>query len=179
MTVKKASEIGSSVIRSKAKAVKGIRSLKVKRAIKDLKDSMRKYGLVGMAAPQIGVSLRIFVTEIRKTQYRKTAELDSFRMFINPRIVSQSRKMADGYEGCGSVAIGGLFGPVKRPAGVTVEAFDGHGDKFRLKASKLLARVIQHEMDHLDGIVFIDRITDTKRLLGKGEYLNMVKKTHK
>jgi len=176
MAVKKTSEIGSPVIRSKTKAVKGIGNLKVKRVIKDLKDSMRKYGLVGMAAPQIGIGLRIFVTEIRKTPYRKTAELDQFRVFINPRIVSLSRKSVDGYEGCGSVASGGLFGPVKRSSSVIVEAWNERGDKFCFKASKLLARVIQHEMDHLDGVVFIDRVTDTKKLLGRGEYLKMAKK---
>ena len=176
MSIKETSEIGSAVIRSKAKAVKSIRTKKVGRIVKDLKDSMRKHGLVGMAAPQIGIGLRIFVTEIRKTPYRKTAELDQFRVFINPRIVNRGGKLVYGYEGCGSVANGGLFGPVKRSSSVIVEAWNERGDRFCHKASSLLARVIQHEMDHLDGVVFIDRVTDTKKLLGRGEYLKMAKK---
>ena len=179
MIIKEVSEIGSKVIRTRAKEVKFLKSLMVKKTIKDLTDSMRKHGLVGMAAPQIGIGTRIFVTEIRKTPYRKDAELDKLRIFINPKIVSSSDKCVIGHEGCGSVSNGGLFGPVKRPEEVVVQALDSNGDKFHLEVSGLLARVIQHEIDHLNGVVFIDHVSDTRKLLGKTEYLKMEKENIK
>lgn len=180
MAIKKTSEIGSKIIRSRAKHVKGLTSAKLKKIIKDLTDTMRHEGLVGIAAPQIGVGSRIFITEVRKTKYRKNiSELDSLRVFINPKIKKFSKKMIDGYEGCGSVANGGLFGIVKRSKTVFVKAVNENGEKFEMETSGLLARIIQHEIDHLNGVCFIDKITDTKKLLGRQEYLDMRKKESK
>lgn len=177
MAIKKTSEIGSKVIRSRAKNVSKISSAEVKKIITNLIDSMRDKGLVGMAAPQIGVGSRIFVTEVRKTKLRKNvAMLDPLRIFINPKITRTSKKLVNGYEGCGSIASGGLFGVVRRPETVSVRAFDQNGEEFELETSGLLARIIQHEVDHLNGICFIDKITDTKKLLGREEYLKMRKK---
>lgn len=177
MAIKKTSEIGSKVIRSRAKEINKIFSVVVRKIITDLTDSMRDKDLVGMAAPQIGVGSRIFVTEVRKTKLRRDIKiLDSLRVFINPKIMRKSKKQVSGYEGCGSVASGGLFGVVKRHETVSVRAFDQNGEEFELETSGLLARIIQHEMDHLNGICFIDKITDTKKLLGREEYLNMRKK---
>jgi peptide deformylase len=177
MAIKKTAEIGSEVIRSRAKEVDKINSSKVKKIIKDLTDSMRHENLVGMAAPQIGIRSRIFITEVRKTMFRKNiSELDTLRVFVNPKITKTSKKLAVGYEGCGSVASGGLFGNVKRPETISVRAFNETGEEFELETSGLLARIIQHEMDHLNGICFIDKITDTKTLLGKQEYIKRGKK---
>ena len=75
---------------------------------------MRYHGLVGMAAPQIGINQRIFVSEIRRTKTRKQQETDPVRVFINPKITNFSRGQEAGYEGCGSVAYAGLFGSVRR-----------------------------------------------------------------
>jgi len=132
---------------------------------------MRYQGLVGMAAPQIGINRRIFVSEIRKTKTRTRSGIDPVRSFINPKIINSSRKQVVGYEGCGSVACSGLFGNVKRAQSLTIEAFDEKGKKFKLYASGLLARIIQHETDHLDGEVFLDRLSDTKSLMSREEYL--------
>lgn len=165
-------QIGNSIIRRKSKKVKDISSKKIKRITKDLIDSMRFHGLVGMAAPQIGLSLRIFVTEIRKTKTRKKQEkADSPRVYINPSIIFYSKKHVVGYEGCGSVTSGQLFGPVRRPEKITVKAQDARGKVFIIKAKDLLARVIQHELDHLNGFVFIDKVADTKKLLSRDEYI--------
>ena len=84
--------------------------------------------------------------------------------------------MVDGYEGCGSVASGGLFGLVKRPETISIQASNENGEKFELETSGLLARIIQHEVDHLNGVCFIDKITDTKKLLGREEYIKFGKK---
>jgi len=150
MVIKQTTQIGSPVIRKKSRSVLRIHAKATKRIIRNLIDSMRHHGLVGMAAPQIGINRRIFVTEIRKTKTRKPDELDSVRVFINPKIVSRSRKQVGGYEGCGSVANAGLFGSVKRPYVVVVKALNEKGRKFKLRATDLLARIIQHENDHLD-----------------------------
>lgn len=176
MVIKKITQIGNPIIRKKSKVVKSIASSNIKRIVKNLADSMRHYDLVGMAAPQIGKNLRIFVTEIRNRASRKKIkkeELDGLRIFINPKLKQFSERQVIGYEGCGSVARGDIFGKVKRAYGVSVEALDKKGDKFSLRATKLLARVIQHEFDHLEGIVFLDRVSDTKSLMSKEEYLKL------
>jgi peptide deformylase len=126
-----------------------------------------------MAAPQIGVCSRIFVTEIRETKLRKAHsanDIDDLRVFINPKVISVSEKTTKGWEGCGSVACADLFAKVERPKEITVEAFDKKGEKFTLTAKGLLARVIQHEIDHLNGVVFTD-IADRKTFMSREPYL--------
>lgn len=177
MTIRLTSEIGSKVIRSRAKEVVNVSSGKVKKILKDLTDTMRHRNLVGMAANQIGVGSRIFVTEVRKTTIRKNiSNLDPLRVFINPVVTKTSKKLVEGYEGCGSVASGGLFGIVARPETVSVRAINENGEEFELETSGLLARIIQHEVDHLNGICFIDKVTDTKKLLGRGEYIKLARR---
>jgi peptide deformylase len=172
MVFKRATQVGNPIIRKKSLSVKAIlHSQKTKKILKDLIDSMRYHNLVGMAAPQIGINRRIFVSEIRKTKLRKSNETDPVRIFINPKIISLSRNQVFGYEGCGSVANAGLFGNVRRARSVVVEAFNEKGEKFRLHASDLLARIIQHEIDHLDGKIFLDRLSDMKSIMSREEYL--------
>ena len=173
MSIKKAVQIGNKVIRNKSIAVKDVSVKEIQQIIKNLVDSMRHDNLVGMAAPQIGKNYRIFVTEIRKTNYRKSVDKNnSLKVYINPKIISKSKKQIEGYEGCGSVVSAQLFGKVKRPNSVVCSALDEKGESFNVKASGLLARVIQHEIDHLDGIVFIDKVSDTRTLLDKQSYIN-------
>ncbi len=176
MAVKKISEIGSKPIRLRAKKISDIQSTHIKKLIKDLRDTMRYNNLVGIAAPQIDKSLRAFVIEIRETKYRKKMKPDLLRVFINPHIISHSKRMVSDYEGCGSVASTNIFGPVKRYLSVVVQAQNQQGENFKYKASGFLARVIQHEMDHLNGIVFIDKVTNSKQLLGREEYIKRNKR---
>lgn len=170
MIIKHVSQIGEPVIRTKAKKILSFGVVKTRRMITDLKDSMRHYHLVGMAGPQIGVSLQVFVTEIRKTSIRRTKQVDPFRIFINPKVIYRSKETSVDFEGCGSVAEAQLFGPVARPAKVRIKAQDITGAWFTLTASGLLARVIQHELDHLNGIVFIDRVRDNRKLISRFVY---------
>lgn len=165
MAIRRAVQIGEPSIRAKSVTAAG--GAATKKIARDLIDSMRHYGLVGMAAPQIGVNKRIFVTEIRRTKTRNPRKEDSVRVFVNPRIVKISQKQAVDYEGCGSVAHAGLFGAVRRPFAVTVTASDLSGKRFTLKAGGLLARIIQHEADHLDGIVFLDRMKNMVSLMDR------------
>jgi peptide deformylase len=171
--IKKTIQIGNPIIRKKSKTVANIKNRTTMCLIKDLIDSMRANELVGMAAPQIGVNLRVFVTELRKTKIRRNfKDLDSVRVFINPRIISSSSNQTTLYEGCGSLAHAQLFGPVRRPTKVSVEALNERGENFRITATGLLAKVIQHELDHLEGIVCIDRFTDSKKIMCREEYIS-------
>ncbi|MEI6494480.1 MAG: peptide deformylase [bacterium] len=171
MIIKNIRQIGDPLLRLKAKKVEKINSKETKRVIKDLTDTLRHADLVGMAAPQIGASVRIFITEIRKTKYRKDVkDLDSLRVFINPEIVEFSKQTVVGYEGCGSVAGGQIFGKVRRSKKVRVRAYNEKGEKFELETGGLLAIVIQHEYDHLNGIEFTDKLTSVKTLISTSEY---------
>ncbi|MCX6762368.1 MAG: peptide deformylase [Candidatus Moranbacteria bacterium] len=170
MIIKKITQAGNPILRKNADLVKNLRSQKTKRTIRDLIDTMRSSSLVGIAAPQIGRSFRIFITEIRKTANRKVEDKDELRIFINPRITRFSKKTNIGYEGCGSVGNAQIFGPVKRADEITIEALNEKGEKFVLKAQDLLARVIQHEFDHINGIIFTDKISDYKKIMSREEY---------
>ncbi len=171
MVITHVSQIGSSVIRTKTKSVVSVNA-KTKTTIKNLVDTMRATGLVGMAAPQIGSSQRVFVTEIRPTATRKKhRQLDQLRIFINPRVVKLSKQQSSGYEGCGSVAHAQLFGKVNRTRSVIIRAMNEKGKVVTLAADGLLARVIQHEMDHLNGKVFLDRMVTMLSLIDREHYL--------
>ena len=173
MIIKRIIQIGSPLLSKKSKFVAKVKTKETQRIIKNLVDSMRYHNLIGIAASQIGEKLRIFVTEIRKTSYRNL-EKDILRIYVNPKIIWFSKKQATIYEGCGSVAYAQLFAPVKRSERIIIEAFDKHGNKFRLKATGFLSRVIQHEYDHLDGIEFTEKITDMKKIMSLEEYKKMV-----
>ncbi len=170
MISKELLQIGNPLLSQKSKRVKGLTSKKTREVVRNLIDSMRYHGLVGMAASQIGEKLRIFVTEIRKTPYRSPKDIDGLRVYVNPKITVFSKKEVVDYEGCGSVAYTKFFAPVKRPKKITIEAFDDKGTKFKLNADRLLSRVIQHEYDHLNGVEFLEKITDIKKSMSLEEY---------
>ena len=108
---------------------------------------------LGLAGPQVGVLKRIFVVDL--------PEEKSARVFINPEILETSQELASYEEGC--LSIPGMYANVIRPVYITVQAQDVEGKPFTIKADGLLARVIQHENDHLQGVLFIDRLTEEKR----------------
>ncbi|MBI2039440.1 MAG: peptide deformylase [Candidatus Niyogibacteria bacterium] len=120
---------------------------------------------IGLAAPQIGVSKAVFIVsehvlrppeakEETDEARKKQKETERYLVFINPRIMKLSKKTKLMHEGCLSVR--GVYGMVKRSTNVTVEAYDEYGKKFTRGAGGLLAHVIQHETDHVNGILFID-----------------------
>lgn len=177
MAVREAIQRGNPKLKAKNKTVADFKSPKVKQVIKDLNDTMVALNLIGMAAPQIGENYQIFITHPRKTQYRADGLDDKLRVFINPKIVFESSEKVVIYEGCGSTEEVGVFGPVERPRVVTVEAIDENGKKFQVKADGLLGRVMQHEMDHLEGMEFLDRIADEKQLVDKETYIKEYKES--
>lgn len=164
MAVKKVSQVGEAVIRAKAKPVTKKDSSGLGKLLRDMTDTLRVSNLIGIAAPQVGVSLQVFITELAlNDRKKKVSEAERWRVFINPKITWRSEHETVLEEGCGSVCHSGLFGPVQRPAEVVVEAFDEHMQPFTLKASGLLAKCIQHEFDHLQGVVVLDKFTDTRK----------------
>lgn len=150
------------VLREKAHEVplSDINTPKINDIIRQMKESLAaEYDGVAIAAPQVGVSLRIFVVSGRLfAEDEKTPAEDI--VFINPVIKKASRKKEDMEEGCLSVRW--KYGTVKRSVKATVVAYDERGDHFTYNASGLLAQIFQHETDHLDGILFIDKAQNVR-----------------
>lgn len=168
MAVKKIISAGHPALKMKNQRISDFSSPSLKRLIKNLIDTMHKADLIGIAAPQIGKNFSLFVTEPRNTKSRKLGKTDKLRIYINPKIVSVSKKKSVIYEGCGSVH--GIFGPVSRPTQIAIKARDQYGKKFRLLCDGILARVIQHEVDHLRGIEFIEKVDDYKKIITAEQY---------
>lgn len=175
MAVRDVLQLGDPRLKAKNKVVKNFNSPRTKKVIRDLIDTMRKFELVGIAAPQIGENYQIIVTEPRETKIRTADQADELRVYINPKIIYFSKEESIIYEGCGSVTNGDLFGPVQRPKQITVEAYDKDKQRFHLECDGLLARVIQHEYDHLSGIEFIEKISDYTKLKNQQFYIKEIK----
>ncbi len=164
--MKKILQKENSILRQVAKevAVKEITSLKIKKIIKEMTDALIKEPEgVALAAPQIGYSLRIFIVRKNKLKNEENAESkekEVFLVFINPKILKTSRKKNLLKEGCLSLA--GVYGEIWRKEKVLIKAHDENGNKFQRGASGLLAEIIQHEIDHLNGILFVDKTANLK-----------------
>lgn len=168
-------QIGDPRLKAENQVVKDFNDPKVKQVVDDLVETMVANDLIGIASPQIGENFKIFVTQPRKTEARPEDQTDELRVYINPEIVNFSDEQTIIFEGCGSVLHGNLFGPVKRPKIITIDAFDLNGKKFRFKTDGILARVIQHEYDHLSGIEFTEKISDYKKLMAREFYIANIK----
>lgn len=139
------------ILRGKAGSV-GKPDERIRELIRTMRRVMHEAEGVGLAAPQIGVPLRVFIAEVNK----------KFYALLNPEIVKSSSEMEYFEEGCLSVP--GLYGNVKRPSKITVVAMNERGKRVKIKAWGLLARVFQHEIDHLNGVLFIDKAERTRRI---------------
>ncbi len=166
-------------LKAKNKTIKSSHSPIFRKLLKDLKDTMYKTDLVGIAAPQIAENYQIFVTHPRNTKFRKLPKTDIFRVFVNPRITFYSKQENLIYEGCGSVVNGELFGPVTRSKEVIIEAYDERGQKFSLRSDGILARIIQHEFDHLRGTEFIQKIDDYSKVMNSEHYQKQIRNSPK
>jgi peptide deformylase len=151
--------IGNELLRCKAEPIANINDEIAGVAGEMIKALVKGKG-VGLAGPQVGFMKRIFIVHI---------EDDEPRVFINPSILETSQETGKYEEGCLSVP--GVWADVIRPKSIKVQAWNEKGRPFTLEAGGLLARVIQHECDHLEGVLFIDRLPEQKRkrLLAKME----------
>ena len=136
-------KVGDDILRKKCRPVEEI-TPKIIQLLDDMAETMRDANGVGLAAPQVGILRRIVVIEV---------EEGNLIELINPKIIAYAGEQ-DGTEGCLSVP--GKWGMVKRPMHVTVRATNRLGEEFDLNGSELLARAICHELDHLDGKLYID-----------------------
>ena len=152
---------GDAVLRRKAASVQ-IFDAELDRFIDDLTASMYAHKGVGLAAPQVGSSSRVIVADAGDLRDGSEAVV-----LVNPMVVERhGRTTAE--EGC--LSLPGLTADVERAARVVVEGLDRRGEPVRIDASELLARILQHEIDHLDGILFVDRLGPLRRRMALREY---------
>lgn len=162
-------KLGESILREKAVDL-GASEIDdtLRKTIDEMFSLMVSSNGVGLAAPQVGIGKRFFVL---------IADDDVRRVFINPQIISTSAQLVDYDEGC--LSIPGINKTVKRPAVVKVQALNERGKHFMLTAGGLLARIIQHEYDHLDGVLFIDHLGEEKARAITEKFLKKQKKQAK
>jgi peptide deformylase len=173
MSILKVARMGHPVLRSKAKPVPPaeIRSARIQRLIDDMFETMREYSGIGLAGPQVHEGARIFVAGIRDAE-GPAEELSGEAMplvaIVNPQITMIGERVEEGWEGC--LSIPDIRGLVPRAHDITVDAFDRKGHRIQFTARGLPARVIQHETDHLDGVLFVDRMRSFETLTFMEEY---------
>jgi peptide deformylase len=148
--------LGDPVLREKAAPVEHFDEA-LRALVDDLFETMDAEEGAGLAAPQVGVSLRVFVVDARRDGGGKASRF----ALVNPRIVEVSEEIEAAPEGC--LSIPGVSEVVRRPAGVTMEGFDVEGNPVRVRGEELLGRALQHELDHLDGVLFVDHLSPLKR----------------
>ena len=173
MAILKVARMGHPVLRAKALPVPPdqIPTASIQRLIDDMFETMREYSGIGLAAPQVHQGLRIFVAGLRNAAVGTAVEDDGempFMAVINPELTLVGESSDEGWEGC--LSIPDIRGLVPRAPSVRVQAFDRTGKRVSFTAKGLPARVIQHETDHLDGILFFDRMRSFESLAFMDEY---------
>jgi peptide deformylase len=168
MSILKIARMGHPALRAKARAIERgeIKTPIVQRLIDDLLETMLEYRGVGLAGPQVHVGLRVFVAALDAGEGEEP-EADPIAL-INPEITPIGGDIVEDWEGCLSVP--NIRGRVPRAREITLRAFDRKGDRLDIHAHDFPARVIQHETDHLDGILFFDRMRSLESLTFLEEY---------
>jgi len=152
--------MGDPVLRSEAAPVSDFDD-ELRSLVRDMFETMYHADGIGLAAPQIGVSLRVLVVDLDRGEDGE-AEGESRRVaLVNPSVTWASDDTYKQSEGC--LSIPGLEEVVRRPSEVRVEGFDPDGEPFAIEADDLFGRALQHEIDHLDGVLFLDRVSPLKR----------------
>lgn len=143
MAIYEIEKAGSDVLRRKSKPVREVDDV-IRQLLDDMADTMYHYDGVGLAAPQVGISKRVIVVDVGEGLWE----------LVNPVILSAKGKQLD-EEGC--LSIPGYYAPVERAKSVKVKALNRHGDEVVIDAKDMAARALQHEIDHLEGILFTDK----------------------
>jgi peptide deformylase len=142
-------------LRWKSKPIQEIND-ELRRVVAEMFELMYAAKGIGLAAPQVGLPYRLFILNLTADPELKDEEV----VFLNPEILKR-KGTTEGEEGC--LSFPGMYGQVKRAAKIDIEAFDLNGECFEYSLDDLAARAVQHECDHLDGVLFIDRMTETAR----------------
>jgi peptide deformylase len=174
-------EFGNPILREVAQTLtmRQISSKKVKLLIKNMIYLLRSKKMgVGLAAPQVGVNMALAVISIHPTSHRP--EVEAFDLvIINPEITQQIGYRGQMWEGCISAGTGGLFAKVPRYKKIELKFLDISGRQHKKMYEGLNAQVIQHEVDHLNGVLFVDRVKDPKTYMTMKEYKKMALAKHK
>jgi peptide deformylase len=167
MSILKVARMGHPVLRRKARALdrSEIKSPAIQKLIDDMIDTMVEYHGVGLAAPQIHEGLRLFVAALEVDDEGQGGEPV---VMINPEIVPVGKETVEDWEGC--LSIPDIRGLVPRSREIRVHAYDRRGERVEIQAQNYAARVIQHETDHLDGVLFLDRMRSFDSLTFLDEY---------
>jgi peptide deformylase len=179
MAILKVSHMGHPVLRAKARPLEAaeIRSPGVQRLIDDMFETMAEYQGVGLAAPQVHKSVRLFVAGFPEPEDDDEEEPEVPQMaLINPEITIVGRETVEDWEGC--LSIPDIRGRVPRARQIVVRAYDRTGKRIEMKVSDFTARVIQHETDHLDGVLFFDRMTSLETLTFLPEFSRYWSRRH-
>jgi len=175
MSILKVAHMGHPVLRARAKPIDpaDIKSPSIQQLIDDLFETMHEYQGVGLAAPQVHEGLRLFVAGLPPRKDDEDGEDEEetrvpLMALINPEITIASDDTDDDWEGC--LSIPGIRGRVTRAREIDVRAYDRRGRRLEMHARGFTARVIQHEADHLDGVLFFDRMASFETLTFLEEY---------
>jgi len=173
MAILKVARLGHPVLRAKAAPVAKdeIASPRIQQLIDDMFETMHEYAGIGLAAPQVHEGVRVFVAGVRRADVPGVLEADEdmpLMAVINPEVLPVTKEVVSDWEGC--LSIPDIRGQVPRPDSVRLRGLDRTGRKFELIAHGLPARVIQHETDHLDGIIFFDRMKSLESLAFMEEF---------
>lgn len=166
MSILKVARMGHPVLRQKARPIepKELKTVPLQKLIDDMIDTMHEYSGVGLAAPQVHEGLRLFVAHLDADGQGEGEPM----AIINPQIEVIGDVMAEGWEGC--LSIPDIRGLVPRAVQIRVHALDRTGKRVEITARDFPARVIQHETDHLDGVLFFDRMRSFESLTFMEEY---------
>jgi peptide deformylase len=165
MPVLKIETLGAEVLRRRAEVLPAP-GPELDRLVQDMFETMYDARGIGLAAPQVGLGMRLIVVDVAEEGAEKMA-------LIDPRIVESGGGTERVEEGC--LSIPGVTGSVDRPATCVVEGVDTQGNPVRINADGMLARCLQHEIDHLDGVLFIDRLSPIKRSMLVNKYRKLSK----
>ncbi len=170
MAILKVARLGHPVLRQPAAPVPldEIRSAETQRLIDDMVETMREYNGAGLAANQVHVLKQVCVIEVSGNPRYPDAPSIPLTVLVNPKVTPLTEELAEGWEGCLSVP--DMRGVVPRATEVRLEAYDRDGERIDLVAKEFFARVIQHETDHLNGIVYLDRMKDFSTLTHLAEW---------
>jgi peptide deformylase len=161
MAIRDVLRMGHPVLREKAKPVEQFGTPELRALLADMKETMAAKNGAGLAAPQIGVSQRVVIFGVDHNPRYPDAEPVPFTVLVNPKLVMLTREVDEDWEGCLSVP--GMRGIVPRYTKLRYTGFDIEGNPIERVAEGFHARVVQHECDHLDGILYPQRMTDMSR----------------
>lgn len=161
-------ELGNPILRQKAAPVSDISDRKIQSLIDDMIVTSIEAPGVGLAAPQVGQSIRLFVVTAGENPDDPQDLFNTPQAIINPEIVKFSSDTHEDWEGC--LSIPGIRGKVNRAVTLKVKYFDRNGKPVEVEVHDFIARIFQHEYDHLDGIVFLDRMRSMATLMTEAEY---------